>query len=267
MAMEGMEVALDRLHATLATTEAIDEAMRGGTTATSVNEPLPRRKPHHAQPRCFGELVHEAVEACRASRKRQRAEAGPPTDLSDAALSQFSRFTREMALKPFQSFLHFVPRLVNVVTLAEALPVPGSGLTLPLNLHHVASRCAGAFHSPRRFAAVQLAFSNPRCRVLVFHTGRLVGTGTNSPLAARMAICRAQRLMAEQADVHLTIRNFAVRPPPPCMPILGPTDLMHPFPHPQVINTVGASSLRATLNCESKPPLPHPCPSRNATPS
>ena len=250
-----MEAALDRLHATLATTEAIDEVMRGGTTATSVKEPLPRRKPQHAEPRCFGELVHEAVEACRASRKRQRAEAGPPTDLSDAALSQYSRFTREMPLAPFESFLHFVPRLVNVVTLAEALPVPGSGLTLPLNLHHVASRCTGAFHSPRRFAAVQLAFSNPRCRVLVFRapplsrhcparggathrtlaratdTGRLVGTGTNSPLAARMAICRAQRLMAEEANVHLTIRNFAVQPPPtPCMPILGPTDLMHPYP-------------------------------------
>ena len=32
------------------------------------------------------------------------------------------------------------------------------------------------------------AFAHPRARVLVFHTGRLVGTGTNSNTAARMAM-------------------------------------------------------------------------------
>lgn len=46
-------------------------------------------------------------------------------------------------------------------------------------------------------------------------------------MAARLAISRAQRQLAVEADVHLTIRNFAV------------------------INTVGASSLRATLNCDA----------------
>ena len=35
-----------------------------------------------------------------------------------------------------------------------------------------------------RSQAVQLAYSNPRCRVLVFHTGRLVGTGTGGAAAA-----------------------------------------------------------------------------------
>ena len=83
--------------------------------------------------------------------------------------------------------------------LAEAIPVPGSGLTLPLDLHAIGARCTNAYYAPRRFAAVQLAFSNPRCRVLIFRkphfqprtsaavaprphcaladTGRLVGTG------------------------------------------------------------------------------------------
>ena len=61
--------------------------------------------------------------------------------------------------------------------LAEAIPVVGSGITLPLNLHAIGARCTNAYYAPKRFAAVQLAFSNPRCRVLVFHTGRLVGTG------------------------------------------------------------------------------------------
>jgi len=66
--------------------------------------------------------------------------------------------------------------------LAEAIPVAGSGLKLPLDLHAIGARCSNAYFAPRRFAAVQLAFSNPRCRVLVFHTGRLVGTGARASL-------------------------------------------------------------------------------------
>ncbi|MGZ0213748.1 MAG: hypothetical protein ACKVI4_14850 [Actinomycetales bacterium] len=46
-------------------------------------------------------------------------------------------------------------------------------------------------------------------------------------MAARLAIARAQRQLSDEAGVHLHIRDFAV------------------------INTVGAVSLRATLNCEA----------------
>ena len=52
--------------------------------------------------------------------------------------------------------------------LAEAIPVPGGGVTLPLDLQTIAARCTNAYYAPKRFAAVQLAFSNPRCRVLIF---------------------------------------------------------------------------------------------------
>jgi TATA-box binding protein (TBP) (component of TFIID and TFIIIB) len=58
------------------------------------------------------------------------------------------------------------------VTLAEAVPVPGSGLTLPLNLRAIASKCNGCYYAPKRFAAVQLAFANPRARVLIFRAPR-----------------------------------------------------------------------------------------------
>lgn len=58
--------------------------------------------------------------------------------------------------------------ILCVVQLAEAIPVPGSGITLPLDLHAIGARCTNAYYAPKRFAAVQLAFSNPRCRVLVF---------------------------------------------------------------------------------------------------
>ena len=37
-----------------------------------------------------------------------------------------------------------------------------------------------------------------------------VVTGTSGPVAARLAIARAQRQLSEEAGVHLHIRNFAI---------------------------------------------------------
>ncbi len=42
----------------------------------------------------------------------------------------------------------------------------GSGVTLPLDLTQIASRCTGSFYAPRRFAAVQLACA--LARLLLF---------------------------------------------------------------------------------------------------
>ena len=78
-----------------------------------------------------------------------------------------------------------------------------------------------------RFAAVQLAFDSPRCRVLIFHTGRLVGTGCSGPMAARLSIMRAARQLAIEANVHIHVRSF------------------------QVINQVGAASIDAKLDCDA----------------
>lgn len=57
--------------------------------------------------------------------------------------------------------------------LAEAIPVEGSGVTLPLDLRVIAARCKNAYYAPKKFSAVQLAYSEPRCRVLVFRTFNL----------------------------------------------------------------------------------------------
>ena len=105
--------------------------------------------------------------------------------------------------------------------------MPGSGVTLPLDLHAIAARCTNAYYAPRRFAAVQFAFNNPRCRVLIFHTGRLVGTGCSGPMAARMAILKAARQLAVEANVHVHIRKFSV------------------------INQVGAVGIDAKLDCDA----------------
>jgi len=111
--------------------------------------------------------ITSTVCCARRERKRWRAQQ-PVEDLSDETISKLARFTDALPLVNYSGLLSLVPRLVNVVSLAEALPIAGSGTTLPLDLHAVASRCTNAYLAPRRFAAVQLAFATPRCRVLVF---------------------------------------------------------------------------------------------------
>lgn len=129
--------------------------------------------------------VRAVVENCRAARKRKR-ESALVVDTSDERLFEGARFTDHLPLANYENVLHLVPRLVNIVSLAEAVPMPGSGVKLPLDLHAIGARCSNAYYAPKRFAAVQLAFSNPRCRVLIFHTGRLVGTGQPTFSAAFM---------------------------------------------------------------------------------
>ena len=62
--------------------------------------------------------------------------------------------------------------------------------------------------SPLRRRAVSPA--RPRA-----DTGRIVGTGCDSPQAARLAVARAQRQVCHESGVLLRLRNFAVRPHAP----------------------------------------------------
>lgn len=162
-----------------------------------------------AAPTPLPDLVEASIVACRAHRKRKR-EAENYGRVDDEEILALSRHTQNYALHAYRKFLWYVPRLVNVVSLAEAVPAEGSGVTLPLDLRSIAARCRGAFYAPARFAAVQLAFSQPRSRILIFHTGRLVGTGTTGHAAARAAIVRAQRQLALEAGVRLNIQSFQV---------------------------------------------------------
>lgn len=169
------------------------------------------------------DILKGVLRTCNKKRKLMGSDSKETP--SDEEMSRLARFTDKFELLPYRNFLHFVPRIVNVVTLAEAIPVEGSGVKLPLDLRLISSRCKNSYYAPRRFSAVQLAYQEPRCRVLVFHTGRLVGTGSNGPVAARIALARAQRQLYEDAGIQIHVQNFAV------------------------INQVGAFSLRATLNC------------------
>ena len=170
--------------------------------------------------------TEDIITKCQGERKRLR-DAEVEIDTSDEAILKAVEHTDSLPLADLGKVLHLVPRLVNIVTLAEAIPVAGTGVKLPLDLHHIASKCSNSYYAPRRFAAVQLAFDSPRCRVLVFHTGRLVGTGCSGPMAARLAILRAARQLALEASIHIYVRNFCV------------------------INTVAAVSIDARLDCDA----------------
>lgn len=175
----------------------------------------------------------------------------PIEDISDEKLISFKRYTDGLPLKLFENALHLVPSLVNLVSLADAIPLDGS--SLPFDLRKIAVRCKNAvYFAPRRFTAVQLAFDQPRSRVLLFHTGRMVGTGEleskihlpipcgtlslpcfpaktgcDGPMAAKLAVVRALKSISEEAGVHIGVRRFAV------------------------INQVGAVAMEAKLDCDS----------------
>jgi len=143
----------------------------------------------------------------------------------DAAfVSKLARLSDALPLEQYSSRLRYVPRLVNVVTLATLKPIDGSTCTLPLDL--IAKRCSGAFFARERFSAVQLAFRCPRCRMLIFETGRLVGTGGKSIVEARLATIMACVQMSKEAGVHMQVDSF------------------------EVVNLVGAVALKTTIDCE-----------------
>lgn len=133
----------------------------------------------------------------------------PVDDISTENICKMARYTDGLPLKDYENALDLVPELVNLVSLADALPLDGS--SLPFNLRAIAMRCRGAvYFAPRRFTAVQLAFDEPRSRILLFHTGRVVGTGCNNPTAAKLAVVRALKAMSTEAHVHVAVRRFAV---------------------------------------------------------
>lgn len=61
--------------------------------------------------------ANQVIAKCRGSRKRVQRPASPNTE--DETLWKHARFTDEVALDPYGSFLQYVPRLVNVVTVRE----------------------------------------------------------------------------------------------------------------------------------------------------
>lgn len=116
-----MDAALAALEVDVVTCQTLENTLRGKKPAP---EPAPRTKAGRKegdarlQPRARSvhAVLDTCLQACQDSRKRHLEEVGDGPDLSDAGLSQYARFTDGIALQVYQQFLHFVPRLVNVVS-------------------------------------------------------------------------------------------------------------------------------------------------------
>ena len=111
-------------------------------------------------------ILKDVLSACKRQRAAEQSKINAP--ITNKELNHLATFTDKFKLAPYARFLNYVPRLVNCVTLAEAVPVPGTDTLLPFDLHRIAAMCPNSYHAPRKFSAVQLAYSEPRCRVLVF---------------------------------------------------------------------------------------------------
>lgn len=132
-----MDEALAELRADVGACEAFEGNLRGKELSTEpksrgskVLSKTPSKAPSKdvaATRRLLSDRVEttltQCLDACKESRKRHREEAGPGEALDDLSLSQLTRFTDQIALEPYKQFLHYVPRLVNVVTVRH-LPTP-----------------------------------------------------------------------------------------------------------------------------------------------
>lgn len=186
------------------------------------------RKQDQSLSRIIMDRAVSSGQSCRKRRHDSMVKASQLTDeVDDAMLERASRFANGYDLQKYVGYLEHVPKTVNVVSRVVAEPIPGSGTTLPLNLDHIVSRCSGAYFWPVRFCPVQLAFHEiPRTRVLIFHTGKILGTGSRGPTSARLAIMLTLLKLSQEAGIHLRERDF------------------------QIKNLVGMVSLGATINCE-----------------
>ena len=106
-----MEDLLRNVAVDLATCESIERNLRGKAAAAKIS-----LRSGDTPTRDVKQVVQACVQACRESRKRYHEENGPGPDLSDAALSQYARFTDHNALRVYRQFLWYAPRLVNVVS-------------------------------------------------------------------------------------------------------------------------------------------------------
>lgn len=74
-----------------------------------------------AKPRRPVEILQDVLKVCIKKRKLENEEDKPTP--SDEQLSFMARFTDKFKLVAYRNFLHFVPRLVNVVTVNARLAV------------------------------------------------------------------------------------------------------------------------------------------------
>ena len=123
------------------------------------------------EPRDPVEIANTVLAAC--NRKRNAATYESEALVTDDALSKMARFTDKFKLKPYERFLHYVPRLVNVVTVCAALTAEA---WVPLNGLNFVSLCARSLRKPSPFLG-----AGPLCRSISTGSPPAAATPTMHP--------------------------------------------------------------------------------------
>lgn len=118
-----LDSALAALKSDVRTCQSLENGLRGRCeTAEQSRNGKPVRKRAAADSaaetgvRSMEDVLSTVLEKCKQSRIQAIEDAGPPDDTSDSALAQHTRHTDDIALEVYAKFLHYVPRIVNVVS-------------------------------------------------------------------------------------------------------------------------------------------------------
>lgn len=112
---DSFEEAFQKLSEDVATAVFMEAVLSGKTTSRATKS----RSKQAAAPQT--EITKDPVEVLKevlhnCNKRRKMMDTKDETPPSDEELSRMSRFTDKFKLIDYQKFLHFVPRLVNVVT-------------------------------------------------------------------------------------------------------------------------------------------------------
>lgn len=110
--------AFDNLCADVEAAVIMENSISGRRTVKAENNCFTKRRIDESgvlSPLKPHEICHRALTRCKKLRRIAK-ENTVEEDLSDATLSRVAHFTDKFALQKYEPFLHYVPRLVNVVT-------------------------------------------------------------------------------------------------------------------------------------------------------
>lgn len=122
-ASSALDAALATLKSDVLTCQSLENTLRGQGSSVERSrsgKPLRKRAATEAAAdsgaRSVEDVLTSVVAKCKQSRVQAIEDAGEPDSTSDGALAQHTRHTDGIALEVYAKFLHYVPRLVNVVT-------------------------------------------------------------------------------------------------------------------------------------------------------
>ena len=123
--IDEFDKALMALSEDVASALQMEQMLSGKSSSSKTNNSTRARQQElnlmDAKPRRPVDILHDVLKVCIKKRKLENEQDKPAP--SDEQLSFMARFTDKFKLVAYRNFLHFVPRLVNVVTVNARLAV------------------------------------------------------------------------------------------------------------------------------------------------